>query len=172
MILLKQWVNPQSHPFSFLFHVVVFWCLSSLFTDQNFSWFISDQLLWFSNTSLSFHPSPWLCTGSSPVWWVSVTTSSFVLLRFTKSSNCKFSRQTLRTETCCLHSSPNTASKYTEYCKYTLVSGVFVQQQIPAFKRRCELIDILITLNSSSCPGTSFALGLASQTHTVWILHL
>ena len=62
-------------------------------------------------------PSPWLCTGLPPVWWDSVTTSSFVLLRSTNSSNSEVSNQILRTETCCLPSSANTANKYTEYCK-------------------------------------------------------
>lgn len=54
--------------------------------------------------------SPWLCTGLLPVWWDSVTTSSFALLQSADSCNCRLLTRHLHTETYWPPSSPNTAN--------------------------------------------------------------
>lgn len=62
-------------------------------------------------TSCSPH-SPWLCTGSAPVWSGSVRTSSSARPGSTEPSACRPAGPIPRTETCCPRSSPSTASRY------------------------------------------------------------
>eukprot|EP00064_Thunnus_orientalis_P023599 superscaffoldBa00009085_g23847 len=64
----------------------------------------------------TFLGSPWLCTGSPPVWWDLVTTCSFDLLRSTRSSNSELNAPIPRTETCWLPSSPNTTNNRVLQC--------------------------------------------------------
>lgn len=103
-------------------------------------------------------PSPWLCTGLPPVWWDSVTTSCFVLLWSTNSSDCKLTDQILHTETCCRHSSLNTASNFTELCEYTVdTSHSFLVLRSMSFSERSDLINLsrpwvwAYRLHSRSC---------------------